>query len=134
MDKLYSYFFYCEHGKRESIVMVRALTRREFIARAVGVHGDLYVYSNLIYTNRRTNVEIICRKHGSFIKRPDAHVHQKQGCPKCVSAGYSKISIQFLKDLSRDWKVNIQHAENGGNIELRILTLGATIKLMGISS
>ena len=116
---------------RESIVMVRALTRREFISRARGIHGDLYIYSNLIYINRRTKVEIICQKHGSFMKRPDAHVHQKQGCPKCISAGYSKISIQFLNDLAKDWKVDIQHAENGGEYRIKDSNLGCHYKADG---
>jgi len=115
----------------ESIVMVRALTKREFIARAMGVHGDLYIYSKLEYINRRTKVEIICQKHGSFMKRPDAHVHQKQGCPKCVNAGYSKISIQFLNDLAKDWKVDIQHAENGGEYRIKDFNLECHYKADG---
>ena len=32
--------------------------------------------------------------------------------------GYSQISIQFLNDLSREWKVEIQHAENKGEYRI----------------
>jgi hypothetical protein len=47
------------------------------------IHGNKYDYSKVIYINNKTNIEVICSNHGSFIIRPDAHISQKQGCPKC---------------------------------------------------
>jgi len=52
------------------------------------------------------------------MQSPDAHINQKQGCPKCSNTGYSKISIHFLNDLAREWKVEIQHAENKGEYRI----------------
>lgn len=47
------------------------------------IHGDRYDYSKVEYKNNKTKVEIICKEHGSFFMRPNSHISQKQGCPKC---------------------------------------------------
>ena len=49
----------------------------------VNIHGNKYDYSKVNYVNNRTNVEIICKVHGSFFIKPNSHVSQKQGCRKC---------------------------------------------------
>ena len=93
-------------------------TREQFIKDAQLIHGNVYDYSKVEYINNRTKVKIICLQHGEFMQRPNDHINQKQGCPKCVKSGYSKISIQFLNDLAEDWKVDIQHAENKGEYRI----------------
>ena len=52
------------------------------------------------------------------MQRPDGHISDKNGCPRCITVGYSKISIKFLNDLAKEWKVNIQHAENKGEYRI----------------
>ena len=89
-----------------------------FIQDALKAHGDVYDYSKVEYKNNRTKVIIVCKKHGEFMQRPDAHIQQKQGCPRCNNVGYSQISIQFLNDLARERKVEIQHAENKGEFKI----------------
>ena len=84
-------------------------TTGQFIQQARQVHGDLFDYSKVVYVNIK-KVSIKCNKHGVFTKIPNAHIIQKQGCPKCLNTGYSKISIHFLNDLAKEWKVEIQHA------------------------
>jgi len=93
-------------------------TTEQFIHQARQVHGDIYDYSNVKYLNRKTKVSINCSKHGIYLKLPNDHIFQKQGCPKCSNTGYSKISIQFLNDLAKEWKVEIQHAENKGEYRI----------------
>ena len=93
-------------------------TRDQFIQDARNIHSDIYDYSKVEYRNNRTKVKIICLQHGEFMQRPNDHINQKQGCPKCVKSGYSKISIQFLNDLAEDWNVDIQHAENKGEYRI----------------
>lgn len=52
-----------------------------FISRLKKFHGDKYDLSKVIYKNSLQNVEIICKKHGSFFALPSrAHIY---GCPKC---------------------------------------------------
>ena len=57
-------------------------TNESFISKARSVHGDLYDYSNVVYRGTHKDVEIICRKHGSFFQTPHNHLHGN-GCPKC---------------------------------------------------
>ncbi len=56
---------------------------KEFIEKTNIVHGDKYLYDEVEYINNKTKVCIICRDHGKFWQRPDAHLSQKQGCPIC---------------------------------------------------
>ena len=93
-------------------------TTDQFIEDARKIHGDNYDYSEVEYINCKVKVCIKCLYHGNFYQTPDAHLNQKQGCPRCSKAGYSKISIQFLDELSHQLKVDIQHAENIGEYEI----------------
>ena len=52
------------------------------------------------------------------MQTPTLHINKKSCCPKCALAGYSKISIRFLDDLAKEWKVEIQHAENKGEYKI----------------
>ena len=69
-------------------------SNNQFIHDAVQIHGNSYDYSKVEYINNYTKVKITC-------------------------PGYSEISIRFLNDLAREWKVMIQHAENKGGISNR---------------
>jgi len=87
----------------------------QIIEDAIRVHGNEYDYSKVEYINAHTKVLIVCLKHGGFLQTPSHHVSDKNKCPKCSqNSGYSKISIQFLNDLAKERKVEIQHAENKG--------------------
>jgi len=93
-------------------------TNNQFIQEARRIHGDTYNYSKVEYINNYTKIIIICSRHGEFKQTPSHHINDKNGCPKCLNNGYSKISIQFLNDFARVWNVEIQHAENGGEYRI----------------
>ena len=61
-----------------------------FIKKSKELHGEIYDYSNVVYKNNITEVEIICRKHGKFKQRASDHLSGK-GCNCC---GNEKISIK----------------------------------------
>lgn len=73
-------------GKKYSS-LIRTYTTEEFIERAKVIHGDRYDYSNSIYVGHQSNIEIICKKHGSFFQQPSNHLHisAPTGCPICFS-------------------------------------------------
>ena len=54
----------------------------KFIEKCLLKYNQLYDYSKVNYINSITKVEIICKIHGSFFVRPDAHL-RKVGCSKC---------------------------------------------------
>jgi len=47
------------------------------------IHLDRYDYSKVNYVGNKIKVEIICKEHGSFFMKPNAHIGQKQGCYRC---------------------------------------------------
>lgn len=58
-------------------------TNDQFIADAIAVHGYKYDYNRVDYKTNHDKVEIICKEHGSFFVKPNAHLSCKTGCPKC---------------------------------------------------
>jgi hypothetical protein len=93
-------------------------TNEEYIEEVKAIYGDLYDYSKLQYVDSRTNIIIICKKHGEFIKSPSGHL-QGGGCQKCRPPKHSKIALSWLNYRMVCDNVHIQHAENGGEHRIR---------------
>lgn len=58
-------------------------TNYEFIEESKIIHKNRYYYDKVKYINAKTNIIIICNKHGEFLCTPNNHLRGK-GCPKCV--------------------------------------------------
>jgi predicted GIY-YIG superfamily endonuclease len=57
-------------------------SKEQFIKKATNIHGSIYDYSLVEYTNSKSKVKIICSNHGLF--EQSAKVHTKgNGCSKC---------------------------------------------------
>lgn len=63
--------------------MAIKLTTQEFVNKANKIHNSIWDYSKSVYINRRTNIEIICKIHGSFYQIPGNHLFGDI-CPKCA--------------------------------------------------
>lgn len=72
----------------------RKLTQKAFLRKMAKKHPTLD-FSKSIYVNAKTNVEVICGTHGSFLKTPNAL--DSQGCPKC---GYERVGQLKRKSFS----------------------------------
>lgn len=77
----------------------KPMTTEEYIRRARLVHGDKYDYSKVVYKNNRTKICIICSIHGEFWQRPNHHLAQKSGCPRCKK---SKGELTIAKILNKN--------------------------------
>lgn len=64
---------------------LRRLDKNDFIKKANLVHSNKYDYSKSFYVDRKTDINIICHKHGTFKQRPQHHLYGS-GCPKCLSS------------------------------------------------
>lgn len=53
-----------------------------FVQEARKLFGDIYDYSQCVYTRKKDPVVIICDRHGPFKKTPDHHL-RGQGCTTC---------------------------------------------------
>lgn len=69
----------------------------KFISESEKIHGDKYDYSLVKYINMRSNIKIICKKHGVFEQRPDIHLNKK-GCKDCLV--YERGVSTFLEKVS----------------------------------
>ena len=58
------------------------LSNNDIIDRFKLKHGDKYDYSLVDYVGLKTNVNIICNKHGIFKQIPSVHL-KGEGCKKC---------------------------------------------------
>jgi hypothetical protein len=71
------------------------LTKEDFIKLSNKVHNNKYNYSNSIYLNANSEIDITCLKHGKFKQRASAHM-SGHGCPKCV--GKNKTNEEVIDD------------------------------------
>lgn len=86
--------------------MGRRLTQYEFIEKCKNVHGDKFDYTKTIYTNYRTKISIVCKKHGEILILPDNHIRQKQGCFNCF------LDKHRLTELSQERLENLKKIHN----------------------
>lgn len=74
--------------------------KETFIEKANKKFDYKYDYSKVDYKHFQTEVEIICKIHGSFFQTPELHLISKIGCYGCVSNFKKKpafTSEQFIK-------------------------------------
>jgi thymidylate kinase len=74
------------------------ITTKEFIEKIKLVHGDLYDYSNVVYSLSNETINIICEEHGEFIQRANDHLNGS-GCPKC--AGHCILTTEEFIEKSK---------------------------------
>ena len=91
-----------EHKKNhaKSSRKSRGMTTEEWIQRAKQVHGDKYDYSLTVYVNQRTDVKIICPKHGLFEQKADSHI-RGNGCRLCGLESENRIGVHNWSDEQR---------------------------------
>jgi predicted nucleic-acid-binding Zn-ribbon protein len=94
------------------------LTTTDFVKKAIEIHGNKYDYSNTKYDGVGSKVSIVCKEHGEFAPTANNHTHHKSGCPKCAKRAYSGVAINWLKNISENKKLYIQHAENIGEYKI----------------
>jgi hypothetical protein len=68
----------------------------DFINKSKEIWGNRWDYSALLYKNNKTNVTLICKKHGEFKQRPDNHLFNMNGCPSCNKSKGEIIISNFL--------------------------------------
>jgi len=87
----------CYECGRVSLAKNQSYTTPIFIEKAIAKHGDRYDYSKVKYVNSKTDVIMICKKHGEFEQNPTTHLHGA-GCPICSSSKGEKAVATYLDD------------------------------------
>ncbi|MBP5458056.1 MAG: hypothetical protein J6Y37_16330 [Paludibacteraceae bacterium] len=68
--------------------------RRRYIEKAIGIHGDVYVYDETWPRTVRDKTTVICRKHGRFETTFDGLINAGNRCPVC--AGKYRDTSDYL--------------------------------------
>lgn len=75
----------------------RFYTQNEYLEKAIKKHGKKFNYSETRYKRWNKKVVIICKIHGRFSLRPEAHLFG-QGCKKCQYEFANSLSTEeFIK-------------------------------------
>ena len=67
----------------------------EYIEKANRIHSHKYDYSETVYINNKSNVYIICPKHGGFWQNAKHHL-KGSGCPLCCQSHLERDTEKFL--------------------------------------
>lgn len=85
----------CDKCAKEKVSKLLISNTNEFISKAKTVHGDNYIYDNVIYDGNKSKVEIICPIHGSWLITPANHL-SGYGCNKC-GGSFPSNTEDFIK-------------------------------------
>lgn len=78
--------------------------KEEFIKKILNIEkfkSRNYNYDYFEYKNTYTKGKIECPEHGFFLKCPDKHLNDEQGCPSCIEKS-SKGEIEIKKFLQKN--------------------------------
>jgi hypothetical protein len=87
----------CKSCGYEYISTLRRFSKEEFIEKCISIHGNYYDYSKVEYKNSRTEIKIICPKHGEFKQKSGSHL-MGYGCKTCCESRGEKIIRIFLEN------------------------------------
>ena len=78
--------------------MVTRITKEEFINKASEKHNDKYDYSNIVFVNMTTKIDIFCKEHKiSFRQKPSQHI-RSSGCKTCSYSNRHNSTRKTLQD------------------------------------
>jgi hypothetical protein len=95
--------------------MKRRTILDDYIKKANLFHKNRYNYSKVVYVNAKTNIIVICEKHGEFSINPDNHL-KGTGCRKCVNKTEAKLYEKIITiypslqtQFKQEWCKKIKH-------------------------
>lgn len=91
--------------KEDNMRQRNKITTEDFISRAKEVHGDKFDYSNSVFVNSQTPIEIYCKQHGGVFHQAAGSHLKGAGCALC--AGRKKIAVEDFIERSKKRHGNI---------------------------
>ena len=80
--------------------MGKKLTQKQFIEKAIKIHGNLFSYTHTEYVDSKSKVIIGCKKHGNFLQTPNAHL-SGVGCAKCHFDNMELSTEEFIEKANK---------------------------------
>ncbi len=115
----------CHHNKQR-------MSREEFIARSVSVHGEKYDYSRVVFNGTANKVELVCNRccEPMWIT-PTNHYFCGHGCRKCSYEQLALTTEEFIGrckirhgDVAYDYS-RVTHSNSKGKVEIGCNRCGA---------
>ena len=97
------------------------------------VYGDLYDYSLFTkYSNNRTKIPVICKKHGIFYVTPNNHLRGR-GCPHCAQSKLEKEVFDWLSENKIDFISQYRYDEtnNKNSLDFYLVKENVAIECQG---
>lgn len=73
----------CPKCSLQRRILALSLSKSEFIANAIKIHGNKYSYDKVEYTGSVNLIIIGCLVHGDFLQTPNNHL-SGNGCKRCA--------------------------------------------------
>jgi len=77
---------------------------KDFVERAIILHGNKYSYSKVKYINANIKIIITCLKHNKDFEQTPGHHLDGSGCPKCAFESSAKLNSKSLVDFINESK------------------------------
>lgn len=85
------------------------------------IHGNKYIYDEVVFVRENLKVKIICPKHGSFEQSPNKHLN-KRGCEKCAREITNKHQRENATGWSlKSWRKQATKSKKFDSFKLYIL-------------
>lgn len=81
----------CYYCGREAQIDKAKKNKEQFINEIFEIYGDKYDVSNSDYVNTKTEIEVLCKTHGVFYKKP-SDLLDGNACKKCGKNANTKSS------------------------------------------
>jgi hypothetical protein len=92
------------HNCKKCGILSTKNTLEEFITTANKIHGNTYDYSRAVYVNSKTKLTVVCKYHGEFYVRPNSHIANKSGCPRCRESYGERMIAHYLDQFGITFK------------------------------
>lgn len=104
--------------------------KQQFIRTAAALFE--YDYSNVVYINSRTDVEVICPLHGSFWITPKRHI-LGSGCPQCACSSLQQNVYKFISgEINQDVRIDDRSEISPFEIDIFVPESKFGVELHGI--
>ena len=103
----------CNKCARELVAAKETSNSKDFIEKAVSIHGDTYNYESVHYQKIRIPVKIKCPIHGFFNQMPGTHLSGSD-CPNCARKNMGKLEQLWLDMLKVPTEFRQKRMKVGG--------------------
>ena len=109
-------------------------SKEDFKKSATLIHNGKYTYDKFEYVDSHVKGIVTCPIHGDFLVTPCNHIHNRSGCPKCVSpvSRWENEVCDFLDEIGIEYEQSNRKILNGKEIDILIPKFNIGIECDGV--